>query len=51
MVDNIIEAKGLTKVFNGYLTAIDHVTFEVKEGGIFGFLGPNGTGKGSQQAC
>ena len=45
MVDNIIEAKGLTKVFNGYLTAVDHVTFEVKEGEIFGFLGPNGAGK------
>ncbi|RLI22249.1 ABC transporter ATP-binding protein [Candidatus Bathyarchaeota archaeon] len=45
MVENIIEAKGLTKVFNGYLTAVDHVTFEVKEGEIFGFLGPNGAGK------
>jgi len=45
LVDNIIEAKGLTKVFNGYLTAVDHVTFEVKEGEIFGFLGPNGAGK------
>ena len=36
---------GLTKVFNGYLTAVDHLTFEVKEGGIFGFLGPNRAGK------
>ena len=45
MAGNIIEAKGLTKVFNGYLTAVDHVTFQVKEGEIFGFLGPNGAGK------
>jgi len=45
MTGNIIEARELTKVFNGYLTAVDHVTFEVKEGEIFGFLGPNGAGK------
>lgn len=45
MLENIIEAKGLTKVFNGYLKAVDHVSFKVKEGEIFGFLGPNGAGK------
>jgi len=45
MAGNIIEAKELTKVFNGYLTAVDHITFQVKEGEIFGFLGPNGAGK------
>jgi len=45
MTGNIIEARELTKVFNGYLTAVDHVTFEVREGEIFGFLGPNGAGK------
>ena len=45
MTENIIEAKGLTKIFNGYLVAVDHVNFEVKEGEIYGFLGPNGAGK------
>jgi len=45
LTENIIEAKGLTKVFNGYLVAVDHVNFEVKEGEIYGFLGPNGAGK------
>ena len=40
----IIEAKELTKVFNG-LTAVDHVNFKVQRGEIFGFLGPNGAGK------
>ena len=38
-------AKGLTRVFNKHLTAVDHVDFTVKKGEIFGFLGPNGAGK------
>jgi ABC-2 type transport system ATP-binding protein len=40
----IVETEGLTKKF-GQLTAVDHVTFSVEEGEIFGFLGPNGAGK------
>jgi len=40
----IIEIKDLTKVF-GKLVAVDHVSFTVEEGEIFGFLGPNGAGK------
>ena len=40
----IIEAKNLTKKFNGF-TAVDHISFEVKESEIFGLLGPNGAGK------
>jgi len=39
-----IEAEGLTRVF-GELTAVDHLTFQVEEGEIFGLLGPNGAGK------
>jgi ABC-2 type transport system ATP-binding protein len=39
-----IEAIGLTKRY-GRLTAVDHVSFKVKKGEIFGFLGPNGAGK------
>lgn len=42
--ENIIEAKGLTKVY-GQQTAVDGLSFTVKEGEIFGFLGPNGAGK------
>jgi len=38
-------ASDLTKVFNHSLVAVDHVSFEVKQGEIFGFLGPNGAGK------
>jgi ABC-2 type transport system ATP-binding protein len=40
-----IKAEGLTKVFNGNLTAVDQIDFTVKNGEIFGFLGPNGAGK------
>jgi len=39
-----ITADGLTKFYGKYL-AVDHVSFEVDEGEIFGFLGPNGAGK------
>ena len=40
----MIECEGLTKRF-GTFTAVDHVTFNVGKGSIFGFLGPNGYGK------
>lgn len=39
-----IEAMELTRVF-GSFTAVDHVTFQVKQGEIFGLLGANGAGK------
>ncbi len=41
----IIEAEGLTKVYNGKVKAVDHISFSVEEKEIFGFLGPNGAGK------
>jgi len=40
----MIETRNLTKKFNE-LTAVDHVSFNVKRGEIFGLLGPNGAGK------
>ena len=40
----MIDAENLTKKF-GDLTAVDGLTFNVKEGEVFGFLGPNGAGK------
>ena len=40
----IIEIHDLTKEFNG-LTAVDKINFSVEKGEIFGFLGPNGSGK------
>ncbi len=39
-----IFAKNLTKKF-GAFTAVDAISFEVREGEIFGFLGANGAGK------
>ena len=37
-------AQDLTKVFGDFV-AVDHVSFRVERGEIFGFLGPNGAGK------
>ncbi len=40
----VIEVKELTKRF-GHFTAVDHLSFAVQKGEIFGFLGANGAGK------
>ncbi len=42
--DIMIETTGLTKKYKNQ-TAVDHLSFKVKKGQIFGFLGPNGAGK------
>ncbi len=44
MKENVITAEELTKRF-GSFTAVDRISFEVKQGEIFGFLGANGAGK------
>ncbi len=41
---NAIEVSHLTKSF-GKFTAVDHISFNVRPGEIFGFLGANGAGK------
>jgi energy-coupling factor transporter ATP-binding protein EcfA2 len=43
-MDTIIQVNDLTK-FYGTILAVDHISFEVKGGEVFGFLGPNGAGK------
>jgi ABC-2 type transport system ATP-binding protein len=43
-MDIALKADGLTKRFGGF-TAVDHISFEVGRGEIFGFLGANGAGK------
>ncbi len=40
-----IQVSGLTKVYPGGTKAVDAVSFDVKEGEVFGLLGPNGAGK------
>jgi len=42
--ENIIQVKDLVKKFGSFI-ANDHLTFDVKQGEIFGFLGANGAGK------
>jgi ABC-2 type transport system ATP-binding protein len=42
--ENIIEVENLTKKF-GSFTAVNSISFDVKKGEIFGFLGANGAGK------
>lgn len=44
MSKDVIIAENLTKMFGDFV-AVDHISFQVKEGEIFGFLGANGAGK------
>jgi ABC-2 type transport system ATP-binding protein len=44
MAEIAIRATDLTKRF-GDFTAVDHISFQVEKGEIFGLLGPNGAGK------
>lgn len=44
MQQKAIISENLTKIF-GDFTAVDHISFEVTKGEIFGFLGANGAGK------
>lgn len=44
MAEVVLKADGLTRKF-GDFTAVDHISFEVTRGEIFGFLGANGAGK------
>lgn len=43
-MNHVIECRETTKRY-GDLTAVDHVSFHVEEGEIFGLVGPNGAGK------
>ena len=44
MTDIVIDVRGLTKRF-GDRTVVDHFDLKVPRGAIYGFLGPNGSGK------
>ena len=51
----VIEVRGLRKSYRrlrgGATTALDGLDLEVPEGGVFGFLGPNGSGKTTTIRC
>jgi ABC-2 type transport system ATP-binding protein len=49
-MQNVIEVDRLYKKF-GDLTAVDHISFCVEEGEIFGMVGPNGAGKTTTIEC
>lgn len=40
----VIEIKYLVKKY-GENTAVDHLSFNIEKGRVYGFLGPNGAGK------
>lgn len=46
----VVKVDGLVKRY-GKLVALDYLSFEVKEGEIFGLLGPNGSGKTTAINC
>lgn len=47
---NALEISHFTKKYNG-CTAVDNISFSVREGEFFGFLGPNGAGKTTTINC
>lgn len=49
-MNTIIKVNGLCKTY-GSVIAVDHISFEVFEGEIFGIVGPNGAGKTTTIEC
>ena len=50
MENTVVKIDGLVKRYKD-LTALDHLSLEIKEGEVFGLLGPNGSGKTTTINC
>lgn len=50
MSDTILEVKNLSKHFGG-VKAVEDVSFDIREGDVFGIIGPNGSGKTTLINC
>ncbi|MBR6228661.1 MAG: ABC transporter ATP-binding protein [Eubacterium sp.] len=50
MANTVVSIKGLVKNY-AELRALDHLDLEIKEGEVFGLLGPNGSGKTTTISC
>lgn len=47
----IVKVENLIKIYGNGVKALDNLTYQVREGEIFGLLGPNGSGKTTSINC
>jgi ABC-2 type transport system ATP-binding protein len=45
-MSNAVELRGIHKTYDSFV-AVDHLSFAIRDGGVYGLLGPNGAGKTS----